>query len=524
MLSYRFIFQNDYEDGNSGNRSSRPTPRYVLHGAVRQLLGYRRGLTFDASKSRDNNPISLSLMLMDGGPMLSAEDFSSSHKLYEALIACKPEKKNRVALRSAYALLRGSLYTQSAMRAGIPVEMADYTKSALHTHLRRLARFRSISNRFSLAEKDSTPVLYPQDELWLLNELGVVRYVQGNFHDATFAFRESLEWIDRMRVGDKTLAEIDHSLKPRLSINLALCLIERARFHDASSLVDSALHALHSLKISERGSECDRDESSGSDKRNAFGIERNPEFKLLKALLLGCRAQIQLLTAELDSARSTVKDALPIIESLDTLGAQAWLHSVQASAALASENYEEANAAMALALAAARGSHRPDLILNLELSAIDVGLHTSGYSRELVLTSLNKLENLERTARQLGSHRSRVSALLIRSRALLTIEQLDSAREAIIELISIAQLNGMRLKSISGLTLLVALMAQRGEVEPAKRLLISVKLAANRARYVRAVADIERLQQAIEIDGGVPQWAGFVSDFGSTERGRPQGR
>jgi hypothetical protein len=495
---YRFIFETDYDARTPQNSEN---SRYILHGAIRQLLGYRRGFTMDAPLARDHNSVGLSLMLMDGGPMLSAEDFASTCRLFDKLTALVPTQRNRVAIRSAYALIRATIHTQSAMRAGLVAETTDYSRSALHAHLRRLARLRSLSRRSQEFVEDPSshpPVLYKECELWLLNELGVVRFLQGNMHDAVFAFRECLGAAERLKIGGRSMAEIDPSLGPRLSINLALCLIERARFHDAESLVDKALHGLPAqVKDAE-----------------------NPEYLLLWALLQGCRAQIQLLTAQLDSARETVKGALPIIEKLGALGAQAWLHSVQASASLACEAHDEADAAISLALAAARGAHRPDLILSLELSAIDIQLSASGYNRETVLVSLTRLENLERTALRLGSHRSRCSAMLIRSRALLTIEQMEPARETIIEAISIAQLNGMRLKRISGLILLVALMAQRGEREPARRLLPSVKLAANRAGYVRAVADIERLQQAMDIEGGVPQWAGFVSDFGSTDRRR----
>lgn len=494
---YRFIFEINYD---INVRQDTPKSRYILHSAMRQLLGYRRGFSMDSPLARDQNSVCLSLMLMDGGPMLSAEDFASTCDLFDKLTALAPSPENRVAIRSAYALIRATIHTQSAMRAGLVAEPTDYSHSALHVHLRRLARLRSLSRRNHVIVKDPAqrPALYAEDELWLLNELGVVRFLQGNMHDAVFALRECMGAAERIKIGGKSMAEIDPSLRPRLSINLVLCLIERARFHDAESLVDNALHALPA---------------------QAKDAE-NPEYLLLRALLLGCRAQIQLLTAQLDSARATVKDAIPIIEKLGALGAQAWLHSVEASAALAREAHEDADKAISLALAAARGAHRPDLVLSLELSAIDIELSTSGYNRETVFVSLTRLENLERTALRLGSHRSRCAAMLIRGRALLTIAQMEPARETIIEAISIAQLNGMRLKRISGLILLVALMAQRGEHEPARRLLQSVKLAANRARYVRAVADIERLQQAMEIEGGVPQWAGFVSDFGSTDRRR----
>lgn len=506
LKRYRFIFEIDY--GKQPDQDSK-TSRYILHSAMRQLLGYRRGFSMDAPLARDHNSVGLSLMLMDGGPMLGATDFDSTCKLFDRLTRLYPG--HRVAIRSAYALIRATIHTQSAMRAGLVAESTDYSHSALHAHLRRLARLRSLSRRnhdLPVSRKSKTaaasaaeterPALYAEDELWLLNELGVVRFLQGNMHDAVFAFRECIAASERIEIGGRSMAGIDPSLRPRLSINLALCLIERARFFDAESLVDKALHGLD-----------EHPEDVG-----------NPEHLLLRSLLLGCRAHIQLLTAQLDSAKKTVEDALPIIEKLGALGAQAWLHSVEASAALAREAHDDADKAISLALAAARGAHRPDLILSLELSSIDIQLIRSRYNRETVFGSLNRLENLERSALRLGSHKSRCSAMLIRARALLTIEQVEPAREAIVEAISIAQLNGMRLKRISGLILLVALMAQRGEREPAKKLLRSVKLAANRARYVRAVADIERLQQAMDIEGGVPHWAGFVSDFGSTDRRR----
>lgn len=498
LKTYRFIFEVDYDPDVEPDSDG---SRYILHGAIHQLLGYRRGFSLDAPATKDHHTVSLSLMLMDGGPMLGPLDFKSTCALYDKLVKLPPNNRYRIAIRSAYALIRSTIHTQSAMRAELAEGTNEYGNSALHSHLRRLAKLRSLSVRKS--ENDGPgdkhpPLLYKECELWLLNELGVIRYLQGNMHDAVFSFRECMDASNRIMIDSKSLAEMDPSLLPRLSINLALCLIERARFHDAESLVEKALQGLPK-------------QTKGNE---------NPEYMLLWALLQGCLAQVQLLTAQLDSALETVKRALPVIEKIGALGAQAWLHSVQASAELARDVHENADKAISLALAAARGAHRPDLILSLELNAIDIQLGAHGYNREVVLSSLSRLENLETGAIRLGSHRSRCAAMLIRARALLTIEQVEPAREAIIEAISIAQLNGMRLKRISGLILLVALMAQRGEREPAKKLLRSVKLAANRARYVRAVADIERLQQAMEIDGGVPQWAGFVSDFGSTDRRR----
>jgi hypothetical protein len=65
-----------------------------------------------------------------------------------------------------------------------------------------------------------------------------------------------------------------------------------------------------------------------------------------------------------------------------------------------------------------------------------------------------------------------------------------------------------------------AIMAMRGEIEPAKKLLYAVRLAAMKVRYIRAVLDIDRLERAIDIDGGVAQWAGYLSEFDVSESRR----
>jgi hypothetical protein len=133
----------------------------------------------------------------------------------------------------------------------------------------------------------------------------------------------------------------------------------------------------------------------------------------------------------------------------------------------------------------------------------------------VIVSALSALSQLEKTARALGSHKSRAGILLIRARALLFLEQTESAREAIIDSICLSLLNGMRLKRVSGLVLMVGLMALRGERKAAKELLHSIRLIAIRFRYIRAALDIDRLEREIEMEGSVSSWAGYLSEVAS---------
>ncbi|TXH68175.1 MAG: SIR2 family protein [Lysobacteraceae bacterium] len=538
--------------------------RYVLHGAVRQYLSHRRGLSLEEASARDWQSVTLPLTLTDSAPMPSEEDYAATIELFNEFVRGNASStsahgltsfwnypvEDRIVLRSAYAVLKNGLNLQIAMRAGLvyPDQSPKPSRSVLSRYLGQLARLRSAAladdlstgNHSDNKRKDnhtsSTAVIYWQDKVWLLNEMGVVRFLQGNVHDAVMIFRRIIASIesessDKRWLSDQKGGSHDPMLLPRLSINLALALIERARFIDAENTLNRVFSLLRDLETEDRlaEDEANRDQkAAGNSTAQSESLKNkqppkqdskqflyceNPEFRLIKALALACKAQIDLLTARVESAQSCITRALDLLADAHPLAARAWLHHVRSDIALASHDFVNARKQRTLALAAARGAQRPDLILSFEVAEIEYDLRNAGFSRESVLSALSRLKELESTATALGSYKVRAGILLIRARALLTIEQAESARQAVIDAISLAQSNGLRLRRMHGLVLLVAVMAMRGEREPAKKLLASVKLAATRSRYVRAVVEIEALEQSIDIDGGIPSWAGFVSDF-----------
>jgi ATP/maltotriose-dependent transcriptional regulator MalT len=151
--------------------------------------------------------------------------------------------------------------------------------------------------------------------------------------------------------------------------------------------------------------------------------------------------------------------------------------------------------------------------MNLEIAKAEFEMRDSNGNHETAIAALANLNEIEKSARVLGSQKACVSILLIRARVLLYMGQVDTARDATLDAICKSLLNGMRLKRITGLILMSAIMAMRGEIDAAKNLLNSTRLTAIKMRYIRAVLDIDRLRHAIDIEGGVSQWAGYLSEF-----------
>lgn len=478
-----------------------PKDRCVLHGSVRRYLAHKRGLSLEKADNRELNSVSLSPVLIDGGPMLSSGDYLATRELFDSLVNPDSSSKDRLRIRSAYALMRGNLYAQSAMRAGIAYSTGKPNESILHAHVRRLSRLRTASENQlrSASEKNSNPALYAHDRIWLLNEIGVVRYIQGNFHDCVLLFRQALKSVSENQYLK------DDTIKSRININLSLALIERGRFEDAQNCLQSAEDHLHLL-------------ASDGISADDSPITTHPEYVLIQRLIHGCRAQIHYLVAEMDLAKTEVKKAVKDIAEIQTSAARGWLHHIESSLLMATGNYQEAVETRALALANARAAHRHNLILSMEISEVELELRARRYDRETVIRAISQLLVLESNAAKLGSHKIRVSSMLIRARALLTIEQVEPARRCIIGAICLAQHNGMRLKRMSGLILMVALIAMRGERAAAIELLGSVRLSASRVKYAQAMLEIELLEHAINTGSGIPQWAGYVAEYAHPDR------
>jgi hypothetical protein len=508
--------------------------RYVLHINVTMFLAHKRGLSLGWMDHREWNSATLCYAMMDGGPMLNNDDYKKSCDVYEAFL----KSDDLRALHCAFAIVRGHLYAPNAMRAGLMYFDENEKRSVIDLHVGRLSKLRSAALDFN-RRNGTRAQNFELFEIWITNEIGIMKFVQGDFHDSVMLFREALDFIKRQREKSHMIKrnsgkdpdssenpdsldvgiDADPAIILRIRINLSMALIERAHFEQARKLIDSVLADLgHQEHISYYRD--DRRRPEKLDLRKIHKIEAEfylqPEYMLLRALSFGCKAQIELLTADLDKARSSIDEAVKEhMADLDLVGVRGWLYGLSAQIASASGDEKIAAEHWMKALAAARGSLRPDLILSMEIAEIEFQIKRCKGNRAVIVSALSALSQLEKTARALGSHKSRAGILLIRARALLFLEQTESAREAIIDSICLSLLNGMRLKRVSGLVLMVGLMALRGERKAAKELLHSIRLIAIRFRYIRAALDIDRLEREIEMEGSVSSWAGYLSEVAS---------
>lgn len=482
LAKFGLIYRVSNEYGEP-DRHERRT-RYILHSKARSYLAHKRGLSYGWMEHREWNTVTLCNAIAEGGPLFNRDDYHSVCKQIDEFI----ENYHRTGgdskhdLRCAYALIRGHFYSHNAIRAGMVFLPQQHPLSVLEDHVGRISRLRSAC---SLLAVNSRPHFYESFEVWVLNEIAALRYMQGDFHDCVMLFREVLNFFEKNPSVDE-----DPALVPRLRINLALSLVERARFDEALEILDAVHAAL-----------------------DGFVAEPHPESLLLCAMAFGCQAQIELLTAKLDRARDSIRKSLVNIDAVDVLGVRGWLRGIAFQIASASGDIKTARSELGSALAAAHGSLRPDLIMNLEIAKAEFEMRDSNGNRETAIAALANLNEIEKSARVLGSQKACVSILLIRARVLLYMGQVDTARDATLDAICKSLLNGMRLKRITGLILMSAIMAMRGEIVPAKDLLNSTRLTAMKMRYIRAVLDIDRLRHAIDIEGGVSQWAGYLSEF-----------
>ena len=238
----------------------------------------------------------------------------------------------------------------------------------------------------------------------------------------------------------------------------------------------------------------------------------HPEHRLLSVLAHGAKAQAYLYMAKVVLAEKSINDASKELTDVDLLGVQGWIHNLKAQIALAIGNIGGAQTSYKAAMAAANSSQRPDLMLSIEISEIEFKMRCAMGNREKILFMLSELSHREARARALGSQKTVVGILLIRARALLYLEQTEGARSAIIEATCLSILNGMRLRRISSLILMAALMGLRGQKDSAIALLASLRTLATQIRYIRAVIDIDKLEHAIVTRGDIRPWAGHLSD------------
>jgi SIR2-like domain len=456
--------------------------RYVVHREMRRFLVYYRGLSFLGPDVGERASISLFPVLMDHQPLLSEIDFKDATDLFREIV----DSKDRDKVRAAYGLLRGSLFLGSVLRAGHAYARTDFFNSVLDQHAIRLLRLRAAARDSNNSSKSQVKgAFYDSERLWLLNELGVTRLLQGEYHDAVMILREADHYArnSAVRISESANAKSSEAWvckRMRVRLNLVSALTERGGLDEALSLATSVVH------------DCDRTELDC--------LHDHPEVRLLRSVAYALQALVHLLIADNGRACQQFRLARAAADGLKQNGFLAWMDYSE-------HRILNTPGMLARAISLAGNAQRPDLQLSFEIAQIESVLRQPEDAdlRQLA-RYLRDFDRMKSAAHQLGLIRVVVAINLVRARMQLALGQSGAARECALSAISSAMHHGMRIKRVMGIILLAAVMIDRGEVDAARKLLTDIRFTADRLRYVSATIQISQLE-SISTPAEIQRWA-----------------
>lgn len=523
--------------------------RLSLHNQVRRYLASKKGLPFEIVQGREKTAVTLLPVLEEEAASLDTDDMVFLGKLFDALIdpdrrvstaevsdRCSVEAPGPASatmdasleaerIRAAFGLMRGSLRIGIVLRA-TPASSEHGSLSPLDEYLRRLLAIRRavLRNADMVDFESRTSVVWPLYErewVWLFNELGVVRMVQGCIHDAMPLFEAALRFEER-RLRQAGAGEYerwihrnhDFSLtKIRILLNLCLATTERGDFERVSRIVRRAHIDLGNLagvpvyKATAQG---------GISGGNGFRSkpEDHREVRILRQVCILVEARVAYLSGAMGGMQGNLDAQRNEVVSLGIHGLTAWFHQILSDVQRAKGDLVQVAQSLKVALVEAEASGRPDLILAVMLSEADY-LRDARImdSSKRLRHQLARLRKIELECRRLGLLRIEVTMCLVRSKLYLSFGELRSAREDAMNALTLATTQGLKIKRIAGLIVMAALFAasddshQHDQRKEAAELVETARQEAERIGYKLAAVSARELEIVLRGKGTVEGWA-----------------
>lgn len=479
--------------------------RYGLHSAVMQQLREEYGMPLSDAKLS----ASFNIALYASQPI---DDYSPDNDMHvelagmaEAMIAnaVATARKSRPAklqvatavscLRGALSLLR-SYFTTASLVTSEPKSLAFEGRDApLQEQAHRLARI--AESALELARVCSVhklpPALYPDDLVWLYNELGVVRLEQGDLYKARLALRTA-DQINREQV---EFGDHGHNWR-RIQLNLVHVDIERGALVTAESrmlsietslceYVDDLLvkkdafgETILSRIVSDYG-------DHSTPKPRMVDPNYPADAILIGGMLIAYRAMIDYLRGELTRAEQAFSWSQTIFRNIDERRAFALFASRYGSLLNSLNRPEDAQTVWDEGIAAADATRQVDLAISAKLDRAE--------SRVTNATA-DQLNLVTRQVR-LGLHYGQVNRMhrihmeARKAMALLRYKSgdYDGALEQVSAALAIAARYGFTLRKISLRVLLGQIMVMRGDVRTGRALIRQSIRFAERIGYQRSV-------------------------------------
>lgn len=499
------------------------TTRYGLHSHVRNWLGTKKGLPFSVVMGREQTAITVVPIIDEEIVPLDREDYTFIWKTIDGLLSANKDGSmpSQQQIRAAFMLLRGSMRIGTVLRSAHGHELPSHlSRTPLEEYLRRLLDIRHAALRCADNGDDCVPPLFEREWVWLFNEMGVVNLLQGHVHDATALFEQAIEFeTDRLRrkEGFENLIYERYNLpefsitKLRIMTNLAIAEIERGAFNRASRIMSSErrdLDDLEALFLSHAIEPLSTSEASrASEEADARRMHR--EIRILRLVLGLVDARLKFLCGGAGETIHWLVSHRQAIVREGVHGLTALYFLILADIEMGQKDQKKAAAHFATARAEAEASGRSDLIFSVMLGEMESQMSSRRRQDAThIQHQLGKIRKIKHEANRMGMTRVEVTASMLRARLYLGFDEYRSAKQDLMNALTLSTANGLNTKRVSALIDMAALVASLDPElrEAAKSMAEAARFDAERMGYKLAAARAKDLELVFRERGSIEDW------------------
>lgn len=425
------------------------------------------------------------------------------------------------SLRAALGVVRGYHSTTSLLtidsddrvavedRAGVLLEHAERLETLLRVY-KKLKRARHRAGARVAPALCGPEPFYPDDLVWIHNELGVVYLAQGDLYSARRSFQHALQ-VNRefVEFGDDS-----HNWR-RITMNQVLLDIERAQLTEAERKLEKIENSINLRPPVARSEETDRFRfirchfgKGAPAERSCFDPQIMHEEILMAGLVLGHRALCHHLRGHLRTAEPLYEDAIAVLRRLGEHRGYAFfqLRFAQLRKLIHSEGGDEVE--VRLAVTAAEAVRQMDIAYHARITQADRSWHHPQADARTRRRALRHLTDALAYAAVMDLHRVRVDAGMLLARLKLESGDYETALEHATEAMALAARYGLSLRKISLRLDIGQILIRRGDPKSGAALIDRATEAADRFGYQRAVETAQRIRIEEDLAAKAPRRSG----------------
>ncbi|MEA3040126.1 MAG: hypothetical protein QOE79_2639 [Sphingomonadales bacterium] len=517
--------------------------RFGLHTAITSELRYQFGVPLSESKLSTSFNMSLFVAQPVDGFVPEAGIHDELGDLIDHLIGSYKDKAHpsekapldraiRRAGRSSTLSVRCAPHAVASLRAALAVVRSYYSTTSLLTidradrrasedrdgvlleHAERLETILNVYRKLRRARDEFRPdphsdpdpdlgpePFYPDDLVWILNELGVIYLAQGDLYSA----RRSLDQALAVNSAEVEYSSHSHNWR-RITINEALLRIERGDLTGAEAVLRDVETSINVRSSDTRDANCARfdfirvyfGDLAPAD-RSCFDKSIMYEEILMTGLVLGHRALCQHLRGNLETADPLYKQAIAILRRLGENRAYAFFQRHYAQLYALLEPSKGSSVPLRLALAAAESVRQMDMAYHARINEAEAAWRREGSDIRKRRDAVRHLSDAVAYGALMDLHRLRIEASIHLAGLKLDSGDYESALDHATEAMALAARYGMTLRKINLRLLIGHILIRRGDRKSGLALIERAAEAADRFGYQRAVEQAQKIKVEEEV-------------------------